>query len=99
MVAYKKDEILPSTVVSRNFGSILNKLKKKKLEKVAVMRNNKMDVVILPVEEYETMIEMSELADHSGLYKIIKQREKTPLSKAIPLEKVLKEYGIREDEL
>ena len=88
MIAYRKDEILASTEVSRNFGSILDKLKKKKLEKVAVMRNNKMDAVILPVDEYESMKESSELAEHIELFNLIKKREKTPLSKTIPFEKI-----------
>jgi PHD/YefM family antitoxin component YafN of YafNO toxin-antitoxin module len=53
MITYTKEEIIPSSAVSRNFGEILNKLSTQKLAKVAVIRNNKIEAVILPIETYE----------------------------------------------
>ena len=40
MLSFTKEEIIPSTKISRNLGSILNKLKKNQVEKVVIMRNN-----------------------------------------------------------
>ncbi|MGA2297645.1 MAG: hypothetical protein ABSG15_08870 [FCB group bacterium] len=99
MITYIKEEILPSTLVSRNFGGILDKLRMRKIEKIAVMRNNRMEAVLLPVEDYENLKEIAELAEHSEIYNIIKQREKTSLKKAVSFENVLKEYKIKPDEL
>ena len=99
MITYIKEEILSSTLVSRNFGGILDKLKSRKIEKIAVMRNNLMEAVLLPVEEYENLKAIAELAEHSEIYNIIKQREKTALKKGVSLENILKEYKIKPDEL
>lgn len=52
----------------------------------------KIDYLNITIEKRENKKEMMEYAEHIEIYKIIKKREKTPLSKAIPLEKVLKEY-------
>ena len=99
MITYIKEEILSSTLVSRNFGGILDKLKSRKIEKIAVMRNNLMEAVLLPVDVYENLKAIAELAEHSEIYNIIKQREKTALKKGVSLENILKEYKIKPDEL
>jgi len=57
MTAYPKDEIISSTKIMRNFGEILNRLKNRDLNKIAVIRNNEIEAVILPVEEYEKLID------------------------------------------
>ena len=98
MVRYTKDEIQASSSVSRNFGSILDKLKKKKLEKIAVMRNNRLEAVILPIEDYEKMNELEELQEQLEIYKIVKEREKIK-GKSVSFDSVIEEYGIKEDEL
>jgi len=77
MIAYTKEEIIPSTAVSRNFGDILNKLSKHTLSKVAVIRNNKIEAIILPIETYENIFNNSELSEHLELTKLIKEREST----------------------
>jgi len=97
MITYTKEEIIPSTSVSRNFGDILNKLAKHKLSKVAVIRNNKIEAVILPIETYESISNKSELNEHLELAKLIKEREST--ESTIALETVLLEMGITLDEL
>ena len=77
MITYTKEEIIPSTAVSRNFGDILNKLSKHTLSKVAVIRNNKIEAIILPIETYENIFNNSELSEHLELTKLIKEREST----------------------
>ncbi len=57
MIGYAKEEIIPVTQMSRNLSEILNKLKSRKLKKVAIYRNNRLESVILPVEEYEILQE------------------------------------------
>lgn len=99
MITYTKDEIIASTKFSRNLGSILDKLKQRKLNKVAVMRNNELEAVLLPVSEYEKIAEAAKVAEHIALYNTIKEREKTPLDEAIPFEDILDEYGLNEDDL
>lgn len=91
MIAYTKDEILPATQIARNLSEILNKLKKRKLRKVAISRNNKLESVIIPIEDYEALQEVYDLTEHMDIFKIVKERESTSTSEYIPLEEVLKE--------
>ena len=97
MISYTKEEIIPSTAIARNFGDILNKLSKHSLAKVAVMRNNKIEAVILPLESFESLTMNSELAEQFEIYKIIKEREQT--SATIDFETVLSESGLSLDDL
>ena len=97
MLTYTKDEIISSSSVARNFGDILNKLSKGKLEKVAVIRNNKIEAILIPVEAFENMHDKLELTEHIELYKMIKEREKN--SKRVDFEAIIAETGISLDEL
>lgn len=88
MISYTKEEIISSTILGRNIGTVLSSLRDKKLRKVAVIRNNELEAVMLPIDEYERI---SELSEHIEIANIIKQREKTPLDKSISFEKILSE--------
>ena len=91
MIAYTKEEIIPVTKIARNLKEILNKLKSRQLRKVAISRNNVLESVILPVEEYEMLQEVYDLGEHMEIYKVVKEREKTDIEEFIPLEQILKE--------
>lgn len=91
MIAYAKDEIIPVTQIARNLSDILNKLKIGKLKKVAIAKNNRLESVILPIEEYETLQEVYDLVEHMEIYKLVKEREKTDINEFIPFEDILKE--------
>ena len=95
MTSYRKDEIIPSTIITRNFGDILNRLSQKKLEKVAVIRNNKIEAVILPVESYENLNKMNSLEEQKELFNAIMQRMKNP--EKVDFEDVFKEYDKQKD--
>jgi PHD/YefM family antitoxin component YafN of YafNO toxin-antitoxin module len=91
MIAYTKEEILPATQIARNLSEILNKLKQRKLRKVAISRNNTLESVIIPIEDYEALQEVYDLVEHMDIYKTVKERESTSTDEYIPLEEVLKE--------
>ena len=99
MITYTKEEILPSSVISKNFGGILDQLRKKKLKKVAVIRNNKMEAIIIPINEYEFIKQASDYLERLDIYNKVKDRMKDPIENAIPFEDILKELGINKDEL
>ena len=99
MVYYTKDEIQSSTAISRNFGGLLDSLRDKKLDKVAVIRNNKMEAVIIPLEEYQYLKESNDLIEHKEIYKIIKEREKEAIENSISFESILKENKIKINDL
>jgi PHD/YefM family antitoxin component YafN of YafNO toxin-antitoxin module len=91
MIGYAKEEIMPVTQIVRNLSGILNKLKKRKLKKVAISRNNRLESVIIPIEDYELLQEAFELLEHQEIYQVVKEREKTDIEKYIPLEQVRRE--------
>lgn len=91
MIAYAREEIIPATRIARSLGEILNKLKTRKIRKVAITRNNKLESVIIPIEEYERLQEIYDLVEHIDIYRTVKEREATDISEYIPFEQVLKE--------
>lgn len=90
---FKRDEMISATVAAKNFGKVVAELAEHKREKAAVVRNNEITAVILPVEEYEYMADVVEFIEHLEIYDIITRRKKSA-GKRIPLEKLLKEEGI-----
>ena len=99
MTTFTKDEIVPSTKVSRNLSSLLNKLKNHQLEKIAVIRNNEMEAILLPIQEYELMQTLLEQDEYKTLYSIIKEREQTPNFSYISFDAVLSDLNINHETL
>ena len=99
MQTYTKEELMSSTDIVRNFSSVLDSIKKQKKAKIAVLRKNKLEAVILPIEEYERIRELADLMEHLKLYKLIKEREKTPIDEYLDFEQVLSEHGLGRDEV
>lgn len=57
MVRYSKDEIMTATDVVRNFSEALKKVSSRKKEKIVIVKNNRLEAILLSVEEYEKMQE------------------------------------------
>ena len=55
MQAYKIDEMISVTDLLKGFKTTLDKLTSHQLDKVAVMKNNKPEAVIISVNEYERL--------------------------------------------
>ncbi len=55
MQAYKRDEMISVTDLLKGFKTTLEKLTSRQLDKVAVMKNNKPEAVIISVDEYERL--------------------------------------------
>ena len=55
MQAYKRDEMISVTDLLKGFKKTLEKLSSHQLDKVAVMKNNKPEAVIVSVDEYERL--------------------------------------------
>jgi PHD/YefM family antitoxin component YafN of YafNO toxin-antitoxin module len=91
--AFKRDEMISATAAAKNFGKMMSDLSEHKKERAAVVRNNEITAVILPVEEYEYMAEIVEFVEHLEIYDIVTKRKKSA-GKRVPLDKLLKEEGI-----
>lgn len=56
-MTYAKDEIMTATDMVRNFSSVLGSLTKGKSKRVVVVKNNRFEAVMIPIDEYEKMSE------------------------------------------
>ena len=99
MVAYARDERISASDMARNFSKILKDVTSYSKEKIAISKNNKLEAVIVPIEEYEKMQEALEMAEHIEIYNTVKARENIPKAKYISLEESAKLYGIDIDAL
>ena len=96
MISYTRDEIISASEMARGFSSVLNDLINDVKDRFVISKNNKLEAVILPIEEYERMQEALDYMEHMEIYNVVKAREG---SKTISLEDVMKELGISENDL
>ena len=54
---FSADEIVSATDVVRNFSSELKALTSGKKEKLVIVKNNRFEAVMIPLEKYEKMSE------------------------------------------
>jgi len=66
MVAYTRDEIISATDLARNVSATLSSIADKSKEKIAIMRNNKLEAIILHIEEYERLKVSYEMMEHKN---------------------------------
>ncbi|MBL4729842.1 MAG: type II toxin-antitoxin system Phd/YefM family antitoxin [Sulfurimonas sp.] len=91
MIAYTRDEIISASEMARSFSSVLNDLINYSKDRFVISKNNKLEAVVLPIEEYERMREALDLVEHMEIYNIVKERENQKNTSA---EDVFKELGI-----
>jgi PHD/YefM family antitoxin component YafN of YafNO toxin-antitoxin module len=99
MSIYTKDELISSTEIVRNFSSILDSIKNNRREKVAILRKNKLEAVILPIAEYERIQDGMELLEHLQIFKLVKERESTPVAEYTDFESIIAAHGLNSDDL
>lgn len=98
MVAYTRDEIISATDLARNVSSTLSSIVKHSKEKIAIMKNNKLEAVIIDIEEYERLKEAYEFMEHMEIAKIVEERRKTQKDAYIDGDEVLKNLGLSLDD-
>ena len=55
MVSYTKDEMVGITELGKSLGSYLDKVTSNVYQKIAIIRRNKPEAVIIPIAEYELL--------------------------------------------
>jgi len=93
-VAYKKDEILSASKVARSFGQVLADLSGKRRRRVVVVKNNHLEAILLPIEDYETMAEALAILDHLEIYRLVQERKGKKRPNTISLDALLKEQRL-----
>ena len=97
MITITKEEIVSSSKAGKNFGQILERLKSGQTEKIIISKNNKLEAVIIPIEEYEQVKEAFELVEHLEIFQLVSKRKgkKTVAT----LDNLISEGGINRKDL
>jgi len=66
----------------------LAQIKEKSVEKLAILKNNKVEAVLVSKDNYERMKEALEILEHQEIYKLVKERTSKPY-KTISMEDML----------
>lgn len=74
MVTYASNELIASSEFAKKFGSYLSQIKDSTIDKIAVLKNNKVEAVLVSKDDYERMCEALEILEHKEIYDIVKQR-------------------------
>ncbi len=91
--SFTRDEMISATAAAKNFGKVVADLAEHRKEKTAVVRNNEVTAVILPVGEYEYMADIVEFVEHLEIYDLVTKRKKAS-GKRVALDTLLKEEGL-----
>lgn len=97
MVSYTQNELLSITDFTKSISKILGDIKKRTVEKVGVLKNNKLEAVVISTQEYERLKEIEELMsniEHKEIYNIVQDRVKTPKSDYLSIEDIAKKFNI-----
>ncbi|MDP2892961.1 MAG: hypothetical protein Q8N78_01165 [Sulfurimonas sp.] len=97
MVKYAQNELFSITDFTKQIGSAVSSIKEHSLEKIGILKNNKLEAVVISTDEYERLKEleeMFELAEHTQIYNAIQQRKETPLSEYVSMQDMAKKIDI-----
>lgn len=87
--AYCREEIVSSSKASKQLGAVLNEAKRK--GRMVLSRNNRLEAVILPIEEYEGIVDD---LDHLLTALEIQERKSRDRGKRIAWETVKARHGL-----
>jgi prevent-host-death family protein len=78
MVTYAREEMVGITELTKSLGKYLDKVVSHRLNKLAIVRRNEPEAVIIPIEEYEYMRKMADIAEDMEIAETIKKRMLDP---------------------
>ncbi|WP_265820969.1 hypothetical protein [Geovibrio ferrireducens] len=91
-VKYELNEMMSASSFSRNMNKVAELLRDK--NRVVVLRNNNPEMIVLPVQEYELMKSVMDLAEHVEIAQLIEERKN---SEKVPLDEALKRLGLEDE--
>ena len=62
-------------------------------EKVVVLKNNQMQAVMIPIDEYERLKSLDDLQERKEIYETLQTRKNTPIEDYVSYEDALKQAG------
>ena len=61
MVAYQENELISSTELVKKFADVMKRIREKSVAKIGVLKNNKLEAVVISTQEYERLKAVEEL--------------------------------------
>jgi PHD/YefM family antitoxin component YafN of YafNO toxin-antitoxin module len=98
MTAYTANELIPSSEFAKRFGTYLSQITSNSIDKLAILKNNRVEAVLVSKEDYERMSEALEYVDSQEIASMIKERT-AKTYKTISQEEMLKSLNIKPEEL
>ncbi len=98
MVAYSSNELISSSQFAKQFGNYLSQIKNRAVEKLAILKNNKVEAILISKDEYEKMVERIEYLENQELLNISKQRLSKPY-KTLSHQEMLEKLDISGEDL
>ena len=94
MIAYSREEMVSVTDLLKTLRQTLDKISHHSVEKIAVMKNNRPEAVMLSIDEYERIKELADMAERVGLSQLLHERKEAPKESYIPFNDVMAKAGI-----
>jgi PHD/YefM family antitoxin component YafN of YafNO toxin-antitoxin module len=73
MISYATNELIASSELSKKFGAYLSQIRDHSVDKLAVLRNNKVEAVLVSKDEYEKMAEALKRIEGEAVIRSIQQ--------------------------
>jgi PHD/YefM family antitoxin component YafN of YafNO toxin-antitoxin module len=99
MIAYTSQELVSSSDFAKKFGTYLAQLKTNMVDKIAILKNNNIEAVLVPKDDYEAMKRAWELQEHREIYEIVENRKEIALDEYISFDDMAKRLNVDVDEL
>jgi len=90
----RQHELVSVSDATRHLAGLLAKLRERLATKFFLTKNNTIEAVLLPIEEYEKLLDLEAELDHLILHHEITAREKLDSGKRITLAELDIKYGL-----
>jgi PHD/YefM family antitoxin component YafN of YafNO toxin-antitoxin module len=92
----RQTEMVSVSEATRHLAGLLNKLRDRLASKYFFTKNNVIEAVLLPIEEYEKLLDLESELDDLILQHEISLREMKDSGKRITLAELDKKYGLED---
>lgn len=96
-VKYAPDELLSITDFTKKIAGVLKGIKDQSMDKIGILKNNKLEAVVISTDEYEKLKSLEELfetLEHKEIYDVVQLRQNTPLSSYVSFEDMARKFNI-----
>jgi len=97
MVKYAENELFSITDFSKQLASVIKDIKENTIEKIGVLKNNKLEAVVISTSEYERLKSFEDMIahiEHKEIFETINNRKNTLKSDYISIDEMAKNFDI-----